>query len=109
MQGYLLVAWGLLYVVFWLIPTSAYRDVGAILYVVGLFFGILRACVGLAVKPCIGLIDCLSKVCEGIKNTVYVLQDKQRVRLAPHTLTPLAHDEPCPSLRGSCDDYVMTM
>lgn len=46
----------------------------------GALAGALRALMGLLVKPVVGSLDLASKLCEGIKNTVTVLEQAQRQR-----------------------------
>lgn len=46
----------------------------------GVLAGVLRALLGLAVKPAVGVLDLVAKVFEGIKNTVSVLTVMQRLR-----------------------------
>ena len=40
MQGYLLLAWGVIYIVFCIIPTSVYQASSIIIYIVGFFLGV---------------------------------------------------------------------
>ena len=46
----------------------------------GALGGFLRALLGFVFKPLIGVLDFLSKACEGLKNTVSVVQEMQRRR-----------------------------
>ena len=58
------------------LPSSGYGRAGAR----GCCAGALRALLGLAVKPAVGCLDLVAKLCEGVKNTVSVLEQPQRQR-----------------------------